>query len=316
MDDLQHNLAFDAYSDTLREASLLFMKTGPSSAVWGVEWYPFQKLNLQFGFDGGARVVHGIARPDAAIFMIQTIKTSHDVVFDGQMLKWHDAAVLSPGGHFTFAAKASCQWLSLTLPTDFLDDLSLIRPPGNSLRARNVALRLSQKSAVQFVNAAMQVRSARRQEDDDKEALNGVHEATLLRSLKSVLSDPATEVKPPDRYILSLEDKMSKVLEYVRTNEFQNISVEKLAEEMGATTRTLFRAFKVYFQIGPKEYLKYRQLNNVRRALRDRASNDKVTRVMGEYGVTEFGRFASEYKRLFKELPSDTVMRRVSLSKQ
>jgi hypothetical protein len=30
---------------------------------------------------------------------------------------------------------------------------------------------------------------------------------------------------------------------------------------------------------------------------------------MSEYGVTEFGRFASEYKALFGERPSETVAR-------
>jgi len=310
MTDLQH--AFDAYSDTIREASLLFMMTGPSSARWGVEWYPLQRLNLQFGYDGGARVVHGIARPDAAIFMVQTVKTPHDVVFDGQLLKWHDVAVLSPGGHFTFAADTSCRWLSLTVPTDLIEGLPFINAHGISFQARNVALRLSRTSAIQFVKVAMRVRSEAGKNANSASALDSAHETALLQILNNILSDPMTDTRPPGKYLLSLGEKMAKVLEYVRTNEFQHISVERLADEMGVTTRTLFRAFKTYFRIGPKDYLKYRQLNNVRRALRSRASNDGVTRVMGEFGVTEFGRFASEYRRLFKELPSDTAARSVS----
>jgi hypothetical protein len=30
---------------------------------------------------------------------------------------------------------------------------------------------------------------------------------------------------------------------------------------------------------------------------------------MADFGVTEFGRFATEYKRLFDELPSETMRR-------
>jgi hypothetical protein len=60
--------------------------------------------------------------------------------------------------------------------------------------------------------------------------------------------------------------------------------------------------------MGPKRYSKIRQLNLVRRAIRQNHSTPvNVTGILTEHGVTEFGRFAIEYKALFKESPAETL---------
>ena len=71
--------AFDFYVDSIREATVLFIKTGPSRAIWDIEWYQLGRINLQLGADGGPRVVHGIGRSDAMTFMFHTSKTPHQV---------------------------------------------------------------------------------------------------------------------------------------------------------------------------------------------------------------------------------------------
>src|SRR5215471_15238683 len=78
----------------------------------------------------------------------------------------------------------------------------------------------------------------------------------------------------------------------------------------GFEYRTLLRAFQHYLQITPKRYLKLRQLNLVRRALNAQETSS-ATDIMADFGVTEFGRFANDYKRLFHELPSETLRRRL-----
>jgi len=60
--------------------------------------------------------------------------------------------------------------------------------------------------------------------------------------------------------------------------------------------------------MGPKRYSKIRQLNLVRRAIRQSHSTaESITAILSEHGVTEFGRFAIEYKALFNESPAETL---------
>ena len=100
-------------------------------------------------------------------------------------------------------------------------------------------------------------------------------------------------------------------LTYVERNEAKNIQVEDLVNAVQVEYRTLLRAFKRHLEVTPKRYLKLRQLNLVRCALRAPEGSSAIE-IMADFGVTEFGRFASDYKRLFDELPSETLRRAIT----
>jgi len=105
-------------------------------------------------------------------------------------------------------------------------------------------------------------------------------------------------------------DTVTKALKYARGQKWEGLQVANLALAADVTSRTLLRTFRQQLGIGPASYLKLRQLNMVRRALREKCDpSSNVTNIMSEHGVTEFGRFASEYKALFGERPSETVAR-------
>ena len=89
------------------------------------------------------------------------------------------------------------------------------------------------------------------------------------------------------------------------------IHIAQLASLVGTTTRTLQTAFKEYFQIGPGQYLRLRQLHLVRRDLLcANPEETTVTGVLMRQGVWEFGRFSGRYKLQFGELPRETLRRR------
>ena len=103
---------------------------------------------------------------------------------------------------------------------------------------------------------------------------------------------------------------MRSALEYIRLRPDERITIEDLARELRVTERTLLRGFRQYLKIGVKQYLITRQLNLVRRAIRENCTDvAQVTAAMADYGVTEFGRFSVRYKELFGETPSDTLQK-------
>jgi AraC family transcriptional regulator, ethanolamine operon transcriptional activator len=311
---LKSTIAFDSYVDTIREATLLFIKTGPSRAPWGIEWHPFSRMSLQLGSDGGARVVHGISRGDAITFMFYFGKTPHPVLFDGYALKWHEVAVLSPNAHFTFAARRPTRWFALTLPLGLIDDPSYLREAGVSFKSRNVAITLPEDAATKLMTVAKRARNRAKKDLIKQASDNAAVEAALLAVLSEALTSKGSKVRRPDRHQASLKLKMSKVLEYVRSRHSENVHIEEIAEAAGISSRALQRCFRTYLRMPPKEYLKFRRLNLVRRGLRldpsPEGSKNPITRILANYGVTEFGRFAAEYRRVFHELPSVTFSRR------
>jgi AraC-like DNA-binding protein len=85
-------------------------------------------------------------------------------------------------------------------------------------------------------------------------------------------------------------------------------STDKLARATGASARALQRAFERSGQPSPMTYLRQVRLH---RAHAELAANSPdsvtVTIVAGRWGFVHLGRFASQYRRLFGETPSETL---------
>lgn len=88
------------------------------------------------------------------------------------------------------------------------------------------------------------------------------------------------------------------------------LDVARLAEGVGVSPRTLYRAFREYFGMGPYEYHLLLKLRDFRRGIRHREPGPGlVTSVAGDVGFQHLGRFSETYRRHFGELPRDTLRR-------
>lgn len=114
----------------------------------------------------------------------------------------------------------------------------------------------------------------------------------------------------PGRPRVSRQDIVQRSMALLETQDLEPVFVAELAAAAGVSERTLRSAFVEYFGVGPIRYLQLRQLHLIHRALRAADPEaDSVTAVLARYGEWEFGRFASRYRRLFGEPPSETLRR-------
>ncbi|MDJ0902697.1 MAG: helix-turn-helix transcriptional regulator [Xenococcus sp. MO_188.B8] len=101
-----------------------------------------------------------------------------------------------------------------------------------------------------------------------------------------------------------------RIEEYLQEHLSSPISTVDLAEVSGVSYRTLNRAFKKHRGKTPTQFLKERRLEACNRALLAADSQStNVTDIALEYGFHHLGRFASEYRKVFQELPSETLRR-------
>lgn len=86
------------------------------------------------------------------------------------------------------------------------------------------------------------------------------------------------------------------------------VGVPELASAVGVNRRTLERAFRETLGISPYRFLRLHRLNRLRRELRSaRVGERTVTELANDWGFTELGRTAVDYKGLFGESPSATL---------
>lgn len=81
------------------------------------------------------------------------------------------------------------------------------------------------------------------------------------------------------------------------------LSVAELVAALDVSRRNLQYAFQDALGVNPATYLRVERLNRVRQAL---PSAQSVTEAATRFGFWHFGHFATEYRSLFGELPSET----------
>ena len=106
-----------------------------------------------------------------------------------------------------------------------------------------------------------------------------------------------------------LPQDAKRAVAYMRANLAEQITLESLASACAVSERTLLRQFQQFVGIAPLAYLRRIRLNAAKSELADAQNNDAIADIAVRCGFSHFGRFASEYCRLFGETPSATRKR-------
>jgi AraC-like DNA-binding protein len=103
---------------------------------------------------------------------------------------------------------------------------------------------------------------------------------------------------------------MTRFEEFLATNHDRPVSLAEICAATGASERTLRNCCQEHLGMGPIRYRWLRRMQLARRALLQADPIDAtVTGIAMDYGFWELGRFATEYRALFGELPSATLRR-------
>ena len=291
---------FDEYSDKIHEAGAVSFMTAPLAGRWDFARYLLDRTILQFGSGGGGAIVHGTTRSNVCLWFMQSAHCPERIVFDGRIIKCPGIVMIPPASHFTFACTGPMQWILFSVPVELTNGgFKKYLAPTETIK---ILMAPPVAELVKLVDAASAARKVI--ELGGLERLQAI-ETSLLGLLDSILSDSVANRRYFDK---RNEETISKILECLRRDSQSHVLT--LARAAGVSERTLHRLCWKYFQMGPKRYSKIRQLNLVRRAIRQSHSTPvNITDILSEHGVTEFGRFAIEYKALFNESPTETLQK-------
>jgi AraC-like DNA-binding protein len=102
---------------------------------------------------------------------------------------------------------------------------------------------------------------------------------------------------------------VKRALAYMRANLPERITLSSLTSGGVVSERTLLRQFRRFVGLAPLDYLRRLRLNTARIELADPQNDSAIADIAARCGFSHLGRFASEYRRLFEEAPSDTRLR-------
>ncbi|AGE25224.1 MULTISPECIES: helix-turn-helix domain-containing protein [Pseudomonas] len=134
---------------------------------------------------------------------------------------------------------------------------------------------------------------------------HGIRDAVMVQLLELIAPDQAAALSPTAR-----KRMVDRAREYALGHLDEPLSILDLCNHIGASRRKLQYCFQETLGINPVAYLRALRLNAVRRELCAHAAVHGVQQVAARWGFWHLSRFASDYRTLFGESPSQTLHRR------
>lgn len=131
-------------------------------------------------------------------------------------------------------------------------------------------------------------------------------ENELAEQLIRLLADSNQPISrnPPRKRDIALQSAVN----YINESRNSIVTMQNLCEVCNASQRTLEYAFRERYGMTPKAFTLIYRLNNARKHLRvtDPKTN-QVSAIAQQHGFWHMGQFSSSYRKLFAELPSETL---------
>lgn len=125
----------------------------------------------------------------------------------------------------------------------------------------------------------------------------------ICNSIQSASDMPA----PPPTY-QARKAIVERARHFVLANRHNTVTIAELCAALNTSRRTIQYCFQEVLNTNPVQYLRAIRLNRVRRELR--SGDPAVTQVQdvaARWGFWHLSHFASDYRAMFGELPSDTL---------
>ncbi len=300
---------FDAFAESVRDVDSKMLLRNPKRRVWSTASVDLGPINLQFGKLGSGNIAQGDLRHDGYMVYLP-LSEAVEYTANGVVMPDQSVAVLEPGCEFCFSTKAEHDWCVAFVPKALFrlgDEAAL--PDSRSCR---VTLP-SPRAVDSFRETLLQISgaAAHNTEFDDSPAATRAADS-VQRIVSEILlpSEPAEPIQS-GRPNISRHKIIRSSLDLLEQQNGKLTTVQDLATAAEVSERTLRTAFNEYFGIGPARYLLLRRQHLIHQALKA-ADHEEVTvgQVLLAHGEWAFGRFAARYRKLYGELPSETLRRR------
>jgi AraC family ethanolamine operon transcriptional activator len=128
----------------------------------------------------------------------------------------------------------------------------------------------------------------------------------LLSGFVNALGGATASAQAPARSAAQHRRTVERAVQYMRSHASEPIGVVDICQAVGVHSRVLQYCFNEVFGVTPVAYLRCLRLHQVRREIKE-SPNESLGDIAARWGIWHLGRFASDYRRLFGELPSATA---------
>jgi AraC family ethanolamine operon transcriptional activator len=304
---------FDAFAATIRDVDCEMLLRNPQRHLWEIDQTNVAGIDVQLGKVGSGNIVQGQSWSNGFLFYVP-LTAAVEYSANGIVIGENSVAVLEPGCDFCVSTKIAHDWCTVFVPTRMLVCESEA-PASSSAPIIAPAKRcyvpsVNSHVADWMVAAVRQILFASKNSskfENSPAAASAVVELSKIAT--TLVQQGRLEQSPQEgRPVIHRKEIIDRSMSILEERSDENITVKEIASAAHVSERTLRSAFNEYFGLSPIRYLQLRRLNRVKQSLRSASrAHVSVADILVDHGVFEFGRFASQYRQLFGELPSETL---------
>jgi AraC family ethanolamine operon transcriptional activator len=274
---------------------------------WEVAATSVGDISLQFGREGSGIIAEGAVHPGGHTIFVPLAGLQFA---DGQPLHNHSVFVLDPGAELAIASQEAHAWCSVHLPQNLFNHEAAVHADPRRPRLCSQVVEIGPKAMTRLRMLLAELEHSLRIEPalTTSPAVENSIQEELLKVLRPIVAGNGALQTRMGRPSLPRREIVRRIVDEIEQREGEPLSVEDLARVTNVSERTLRNIFLEYYGLPPRRYLMIKRMHGVRSALKEaNPESTSVTALAAHFGFWHFGRFSSEYRRLFGESPSHTL---------
>ena len=229
---------------------------------------------------------------------------SDHAIWMGKSITGHEILSCSDREEILLRSPENSAFYSLTVPFELLGNQSFEEQ--HSLYSNVLPSQYSEKLYAKFITLLNAV----------LENSDFVHHEATRQQVKSDILDLSDQFllalsqhyEPTKISIQKARQVVKKVCEVLQEQPDYCHSIDDLCQMTFTSRRTLQNCFELITGQSPAQFLKIIKLNAVQRALQNADEQRGVSDIAADWGFWHLSQFSMDYKRLFGESPSQTLL--------
>jgi len=277
--------------------------------------YGFEEAQVGIGIFNRKFDQRGVA-PKNLVSFAMLGPGSPPIIWRGVEVDNHKVMVYGAGVEIDCASEPGFNVMTYSISEKMLSklerDLGMVRPEVSLRLNKVVPISTQARNALRDAIAGTNRNVGPDGTGIDTEPVRSALEKTIPRLILSAIAETqdfkirSALTKRRQQALAAIEQSLSK-------SPIPPTTVRELCQVSGVSERTLQYLFKQKYGITPKAYLMLVRLNSVRRGIYQADPRKaRIVDIANEWGFWHMGQFAKDYKKYFRELPSETLGRRTA----
>lgn len=252
--------------------------------------------------------ITSITVPADTVLVALPVGQRQSPVWGGIEMRAGEMMTFGPAERLYARSSGACTWGTIHLPAKdlvqyggALTGAEFAVPPAAQWRPPPPAMR----DLRHFFDAAIRMAETRPGTPTGIRAVHGLEQQMIDALFECLSAPPTNDETPAARRRREVAARFNDLLQAGPLSE-----MAKIREALGVSQRLLRESCEKHLGMSPSRYSRLRRMQQVRRALQSRnPARSTLSEIARLHGFRDLGRFSSNYRSSYGELPSDTLRR-------